>query len=68
MKGLCIHNDGNKSSLKMYIVHHTNCSYLYILLMRRLCDPTFEHTVKLFMSYSLQTNAEKEQLKIGENW
>lgn len=36
--------------------------------MRRLCDPTFEHTVKLFMSYSLQTNAEKEQLKIGENW
>lgn len=61
MKGLCIHNDGNSSSLTIYIVYYTNCSFLYILLIRRLCDPTFKHTVKLFMSYPLQTNTEKEQ-------
>lgn len=61
MKGLCIHNDGNSSSLTIYIVYYTNCSFLYILMIRRLCDPTFKHTVKLLMSYPLQTNTEKEQ-------
>lgn len=40
MKGLCIHNDGNSSSLTIYIVYYTNCSFLYILMIRRLCDPT----------------------------
>lgn len=61
MKGLCIHYDGNSSSLTIYIVYYTNCSFLYILMIRRLCDPTFKHTVKLLMSYPLQTNTEKEQ-------
>lgn len=53
MKGLCIYNDGNLLSLIIYIVYYINCLFLYILLIRWLCDLMFKYIVKLFMFYFL---------------